>query len=123
MKSEYSSVVELGDGSAHVVQKSNSCSWSLCWENVTISTSQSTGKCILKDISGHVGPGELLAIMGPSGSGKSTLLDAIGGRLQDRQLKVSGNLLMGSFKDSVNKTQNNMGYVTQDDQGLAVFHA
>ena len=32
---------------------------------------------VLKDINFHIGPGEIIAIIGPSGSGKSTILDLI----------------------------------------------
>ena len=39
------------------------------------------GGDLLVDLTDHVGPGEVLTVMGPSGSGKSTLLSYIIGTL------------------------------------------
>lgn len=49
------------------------------------------GKDILKGISGHARPGQILGIMGPSGSGKTTLLSALSGRVKPDQGTISLN--------------------------------
>ena len=37
------------------------------------------GQPILKDITAHVAPGEVMAVLGPNGAGKSTLLKILCG--------------------------------------------
>merc|ERR1719293_602670 len=52
---------------------------SLTFKDLAFSTVLPTGesKTILEPCSGHLEPGQLVAIMGPSGCGKSTLLDML----------------------------------------------
>ncbi len=43
---------------------------------------------VLRDVSLHVDPGEIVAILGPNGAGKSTLLKVIGGELKPQRGRV-----------------------------------
>ncbi|XP_038905801.1 ABC transporter G family member 26 [Benincasa hispida] len=72
---------------------------------------QDSYKKILKGITGRVGPGEILALMGASGSGKTTLLKVIGGRVLDN---VKGNITYNDIPYTA-ALKRRIGFVTQDD--------
>lgn len=68
-------------------------------------------KLILKNVSGIVKPGEMLAMLGPSGSGKTTLLTALAGRLSGR---LQGSITYNGQPLS-NAMKRNTGFVPQDN--------
>ncbi|KAM0951087.1 putative ABC transporter, AAA+ ATPase domain, ABC-2 type transporter [Dioscorea sansibarensis] len=83
-------------------------------KEITKKTSKNNGwKTILKEISGEVLPGEMLAMMGPSGSGKTTLLTTLAGRRSSSSI-VTGSITYNNspFSSSLNRLT---GFVTQDD--------
>lgn len=79
----------------------------------TSTTADASVKTLLRDISGSVPPGSMLAIMGPSGAGKSTLLDVLSGRKKPS----SGRLLTPNDVD----VRSISSYVEQEDALLGVL--
>lgn len=70
-------------------------------------------KTLLHDVSGQVGPGCMLAIMGASGAGKSTLLNVLAGRVRG----ASGTITLNGVPVNPGAHagfQRMCGYVTQD---------
>ncbi|KAJ1961112.1 hypothetical protein IWQ62_003980, partial [Dispira parvispora] len=70
-------------------------------------------KTLLDDVSGHVAPGEMVAIMGSSGAGKSTLLNSLAGRVKTG--KLSGTILFNNQKRVPHAFKKQASYVEQDD--------
>ncbi|CAM0946673.1 unnamed protein product [Alopecurus aequalis] len=88
----------------------------LTWEDVCVTVAGGTYGAqpvsILSGISGHAGPGEVLAIMGPSGCGKTTLLDTLAGRLGPG-VNGTGLLLINGRREKL--AFGTSAYVTQDN--------
>jgi len=68
---------------------------------------------ILRGVSLHVRPGELVGILGPSGSGKSTLLNVLSGALEPSKgrVRVDG----ADIRHLLRASGSSIGYVPQED--------
>nr|XP_034308874.1 protein white-like [Crassostrea gigas]XP_034308875.1 protein white-like [Crassostrea gigas] len=101
----------------------------LSWHNITVTTSKRTicrtrkvacSKTILKNVSGNVRPGRLVAIMGASGAGKTSLINVLTFR-NIRSLAVSGDIKINDRV--VNRDQMNdvSAYLQQEDVFLGTM--
>jgi len=68
---------------------------------------------LLQNINGHFPPGSLIALMGPSGCGKTTFMNAIVDRAPYGI--VSGTVKVNGVINGINKANNVVGFVPQDD--------
>mmetsp|Transcript_38305 Transcript_38305/g.97946 ORF Transcript_38305/g.97946 Transcript_38305/m.97946 type:complete len:678 (-) Transcript_38305:46-2079(-) len=92
----------------------------LSWQHLTytVTTGGSCGrkkteKVVLRDVSGAVNPGQLMAVMGPTGCGKSSLLNALAGRLPNSGTLEGDILVNGMPRTSQFHTLT--AYCLQDD--------
>ena len=77
----------------------------------TVETEDHQHKQVLKNVSGSVTAGQMLAIMGPTGCGKSSLLNALSGRFDgDLEGWITFNRQPGT-----SAMKRLIAYVTQDD--------
>jgi len=84
------------------------------WTNVnySVKTRKVAKLQILKDLSGRVMPGTVLAILGPSGSGKTSLLNILSGRLKNG---VKGDISINGCAINPTEFRTEVAYVTQED--------
>ncbi|KAK3842498.1 MAG: hypothetical protein J3R72DRAFT_368062 [Linnemannia gamsii] len=71
------------------------------------------GKEVLRDVSGLVKPGQVMAIMGASGAGKTSLLDILARR--HKSGTVHGNIYVNGRTVSHSEYKRVVGYVDQED--------
>ncbi|KAG0304130.1 hypothetical protein BGZ98_005903 [Dissophora globulifera] len=71
------------------------------------------GKEVLKDVSGMVRPGQVMAIMGASGAGKTSLLDILARR--NKTGSIQGHIYVNGRTVSNQEFKRVVGYVDQED--------
>lgn len=83
------------------------------WDDIRVELPDS--KVILDNISGSLGPGQVMALMGPSGCGKTTLLNILAQRGAPPNSHVTGNVRTNSFDVTPKNISAFSCYVEQED--------
>lgn len=76
-------------------------------------------KQILKDVTGVVNPGQVMAIMGPSGAGKTTFLDILARK--NKRGTIQGNIYINGSIVSDEEYREVIGFVDQEDTMMATL--
>ncbi|KAJ3112786.1 ATP-binding cassette sub- G member 2 [Phlyctochytrium bullatum] len=108
--------LERAAGSSNASTASTAWNHELRWNNISYEIRQGKdlpNRMILKDLSGGVRSGEMVAIMGSSGAGKTTLLNCLSGRLSTGFL--SGQILYNGYTRDARTWRKTMAFVEQDD--------
>lgn len=88
----------------------------LHFEKVSYSLNE---KQILRDVTGVVNPGQVMAIMGPSGAGKTTFLDILARK--NKRGVVQGNIYVNGSLVSDEEYREVIGFVDQEDTMMATL--
>ncbi|KAJ3107721.1 ATP-binding cassette sub- G member 2 [Phlyctochytrium planicorne] len=106
--------IERGSGSTSY-EAQRQWQHELKWNNITyeIKSGKKTTRQLLKNLSGSIRSGEMVAIMGSSGAGKTTLLNCLSGRLSTGNL--SGSITYDGKPRNPGTWKRTMSFVEQDD--------
>lgn len=88
----------------------------VAWKNIKCTLS--SGRVILKEVSGTAHPGKLTAILGASGAGKTTLIDILAQRKNTGT--IAGQILQNG-KPLGKNYKRTMGYVLQEDKMIGTL--
>lgn len=84
-------------------------------ENPQPKAKKQNRKYLLRDVTGKLASGEMMALMGPSGAGKTTMLNVLAGR-QGKALRLDGGDIRINGKQVSSKALKSFtGFVTQED--------
>ena len=80
-------------------------------------TVKSKTKVVLDHVSGHVAPGQMMAILGPSGAGKTTLLEILAGK--EKEGRMNGKVMMSRRSVESESTDSTLNDSTQPAPRIA----